>query len=552
MARRLPRALLLLAVVVWGAPAGILGAASDPPRTDPDWRVARPGEDDILKSCAYTGAFRFSAIFGHGNEWRKYSAVKNYYRKSNKAQSLGCTPGQRNETSRSVSCREQPICKPNRAENGKGRGSACSDSGDFTCPPCDGTQMTEHYCARLCTQWFVRQDQSAALQRYGVIAALRKGEECWCTPFGGALDDAQTDYADDKPKPGGRYVDDYDRVKPYPCKGDVNTTCGGQLRTELGSEELETVVKIYCHTSLRLLFVAVAPFVFRVLDCCLGFYCLWRLKCHRRCGGMRASDRLPSRAFTMTMLCGGRNNSWGEAVEMNDMSPKSAYALAAIRLMCYVSQPVIFVYLLGHYAMQKQMIGPTQTMLGCAVAFREGVYLIMLGCCFYWKPSFLLINNKASVLGSNKGDQLHQGGIFLLLMILAPEKFVAQVLFQPHGLASSRALEPSGRVTVAEYQRRAKYINAGYFITLFLGFVIDLCAFWALYQGYEKAQLPWSLSFGYFITTGRVAWLLMVVLSEAWDGLKKRLCRPTRAPNVSDSLNAHLNDATDASGTRRV
>ena len=544
MARRLPRA-LLLAVVVWGAAAGILGAASDPPPTDPHWRRALPGEDDIFKSCEYTASFRFSDIFGRDNDWRKFSAVVNYYRKSNKAQSLGCTADQRNETETSVSCPEQPICK----QNGKDRDPACSVySDDFTCPKCNGTLMTEHYCARLCTQWFVRQGQSGALQRYGVIAALRKGEECWCTPFGGARDDAQTDYADDKPRSGGRFVDDYDKVKPYPCKGDANTTCGGQL----GSEELETAVKIYCHTSLRLLFVAVAPFVFRVLDCFFGFCCLWRLKCHRCCGGMRDSDTLPSRAFTMTMLCGGRHNAWRDAVEMNDMSPKSACVLAAIRLMCYVSQPVIFVGLLGHYAMQKEMIGPTQTKLGCAVAVREGVYLIMLGCCVCWKPSFLLINNKASVLGSKNGDQLHQGGIFLLLMILAPEKFVAQVLFQPGGLSSSRALEPGARVTVVDYQRRAKSINVGYFTTLSLGLLIDLCAFWALYQGYIKAQLPWSLSFGYFITTGRVAWMLMVVLSEVWNDLRKRLCRPTKERNLSDSLNAPLNDATDASGTQRM
>eukprot|EP01044_Picomonas_judraskeda_P009229 COSAG03_NODE_1112_length_4789_cov_4.025800_3_plen_96_part_00 len=59
-------------------------------------------------------------------------------------------------------------------------------------------------------------------------------------------------------------------------------------------------------------------------------------------------------------------------------------------------------------------------------------------------------------------------------------------------------------------------------------------------------------SFGYFITTGRVAWMLMVVLSEVWNGLRKRLCRPTKERNLSDSLNAPLNDATDASGTQRM
>ncbi len=545
MARRLGAPLL---AVVWGASGIWLGAAGDPPvlRTDVKWMEALPTEDDIFHSCDYTSRFVFkdilTIILGQDNDWRKNSAVVNYYKKSANAQSLFCThTDQLNEKSRKVDCSEQPICK----KNGKDRETGCpAFSDDYNCPKCDGTKMTEHYCARLCTQWFVRKSQHKALQRYGVIAALRKGEECWCTPFGGARDDDETDYADDKPKPGGRFVAD-DQVVPWPCMGNNATTCGGQCKNASTacdkSEELETAVKIYCHSSVKYFIFAVAPFVLRLLDCLFGICEFCRLKCHR-C----RDDSVPPRAFTMSTLCGGTFNAWHDAVEVSGMSQKSAVALALFRLLCYILQPTIFVYLLIHYALQKEMIDPTQTWLGCAVAVREGIYCLMIACCVIWKPSFLLINNAASVRGTARGDPLHQGGIFLLLMIFAPEKFVAQVLFQPGGLSPSGTSGPAGIGNQAEFQRRADCINHWYFLTLAIGFLLDLCAFCALYQGYSTGQLPWSLSFGYFITTGRVFWMLMVLLSDGWDCLKKRHCGPTRERRLSDDLNTPLNDSMDA------
>jgi len=307
--------------------------------------------------------------------------------------------------------------------------------------------------------------------------------------------------------------------------------------------QLETVVKVFCHSSVTFLVAALVPFVCRLVDCLPGVYALWRLKCCRRCGGWDRSNE--SEAFTMTALCSSTFNSWDDAVSKNGMHPAAAVALAAVRLACYLSQPCIFLYLLIHYAMQADMIGNWQKILGAFVGFREAIYFVMTCCCCYWKPSFLLVDVKASVLGMQRdedgmqrGDPLKQGLIFLGLYLMAPEKFVASVLFQPGGLGTSTGTDRRSRGAQAtdDEARRDK----AYYVTMFGGFLLDLCSIAAIIEGYRTGQLPWSLSFGYCMTVLRVVWMLFVLLWSAWDEIPRMGRRSGGTANDSGSVNAPL------------
>ena len=509
------------ALFVWLSVAG----AIDQPPTVKAWKAVE-GNDDLFKSCSYTTRFAFEEFFGPKRSFRKDSVVQNYYYLSSKAQSVQtCTHTQ--ATRRASGCDESPICNI----DGRKIDRCPAYPEDYTCPHCDGDQMTERYCARLCTQWFVRKSQHDPLQRYGVVAALREGNQCWCTPFGGARDDDEEDYT----KTPQHVFDEYERVEPYACAGDNTTTCGGRIN---GTDtQLETAVKIYCHSSLTFFFVALAPVACRLLvDGLSGLCAFWRLKCCKRCGGL-SGERDQSTEFTMTTLCDSSHRTWNDAIVMNKMTPASALALAGVRWLCHMSQPIIFMVLLYHYASQKDMIGDPQKWLGLVVAVREAIYLLMICQCTYRMPSFLLINVHASVLGITNGDAVKQGGIFLGLIILAPEKFVAQVLFNPGGLDVNSSVN-----RMSQYPRRQEQarIHRLYFATLGVGFVIDWVAISAIVVGYWEGQLPWSLSVGYLVTAARVLWLASALAHEACRSCG---CRTrTRPRSVSDDQNSRLLD----------
>jgi hypothetical protein len=162
----------------------------------------------------------------------------------------------------------------------------------------------------------------------------------------------------------------------------------------------------------------------------------------------------------------------------------------------------------------------------------------MTCCCCYWKPSFLLVDVKASVLGMRRGDPLKQGLIFLGLYLMAPEKFVASVLFQPGGLGTSTGTDRRSRGAQATDDEARR--NNAYYVTMFGGFLLDLCSIAAIIEGYRTGQLPWSLSFGYCMTVLRVVWMLFVLLWSAWDEIPRMCRRSGGTANAAGSVNAPL------------
>lgn len=476
-------------------------AGTSDAQTDEKWSQKVGDEDDIFKSCGWSTAIGDSPFV-------KTSVVRNYYPLGNRSQSLDCTNDQKEENNRKhdagLTCSESPICK----RDGRELPSGCEPyENDYTCPTCDGSRMTEHYCARLCTQWFVRKSENDPLQRYGVVAALRKGDQCWCTPNDGARDDTEAEYT-------GTISGDISQVTPHPCAGDSGTTCGGQLPD---GTQVETAVKIHCHSSIRFFVAAVAPVLLRFLfDGLSGLVAYWRLRCHRRCGGRGPAQ--DQQGFTMKILCGGTHNSWAEAVAMHrQCSCVHPLVVAAYRLLCHASQPIIFLWMLVHYAAQKEMINTMQLILGGVVAGREAAYLLMICYCCCRKPSFLLVDVGASVLGTDRGhrDAMMEGGFFLGVIIGAPEKLVAQVVFQPHGLTSRSSVRRTTLGSVSDLGSR--WNNCRYYFTLFAGLALDVCAIVAIVVGARSGQLPWSLSFGYWVSTARVGWMVSVLAWSLWD-----------------------------------
>ena len=99
--------------------------------------------------------------------------------------------------------------------------------------------MSQTYCAELCTRWFVRGSATAPLQRYVVLASIKNGDECWCTPrvTGHEIPLAQSDDEHDPPPyPVCSECGDCEGCG-VPCAGAPDQVCGGR-------EEQVTVVEM--------------------------------------------------------------------------------------------------------------------------------------------------------------------------------------------------------------------------------------------------------------------------------------------------------------------
>ena len=353
-----------------------------------------------------------------------------FYPRDLDAQGLGCTPSQRTEQT-SGAYQEYAICDA------------------ASCPDCDGTRMSQTYCAELCTRWFVRDSAKAALERYVVLASIKNGDECWCTPrvTGHEIPLARSDDEHDRPPyPVCSECGDCEGCG-VPCAGARDQVCGGR-------EEQVTVVQIGCHSNILYVVVAMAPFLSRFfLD---GLYGCWAWI--RSC----RSSPLDDQGFTMTNLCSGNHNSWENARVANgrDDGPIAetkqalwrACFIAAFRLAWHLAQPCIFLGLLLHYSTKQDMMDTNQIWLGWLVAVREAFYFVTTLFCLWLKPSFLLVNVRASIVNDQGLDEMKKGWRFLLMYLFAPEKFVATVLFQPRGLGTDTL--QSIRQTVRARPRR--------------------------------------------------------------------------------------------------
>ena len=508
------------------------------PTTDPNWLEKLDGEpDDLFNSCGYTTRFTFGDFFSFDFEkFYKLSAVDNYYRVNPNAQGLSCNEAQIADQIAHVTgltTANSAICVRNTKQS-KGieqpfeQPKATLLNPVNPCPICGegGAKMTEHYCATLCTKWFVRGGQHEPLQRYEVVAALRNGDQCWCTPAVGAGKHAE----DDSWPYSSKHHVDASGVTPIPCEGESGTICGG---TKPDGNPLETVIKIACHSSLPFFLYAFIPFICRVVfDGTPGLIGLWRRKRSSRSGGLDARNL---DGFTMTTLCSGNYNSWAEAVQANDKGPVYSYSLAAFRLLGHLSQPVVCIFLLIKYASRIDMIDQTQIILGSLVAVREGFYFIMTCCLVYLKPSFLLVNITSSAYGSRDGDVIKQGATFWFMYLFAPEKFVAFVLFQPHGLTRGTASVMNdvngSRGSASAAPAPVSACNGvAFFTSIFGGLLLDSCAVAAIVSGYLSGELPWSIAFGYIMTGLGGLWMLCVLLYELLCELCKKFCKRKKQP----------------------
>jgi hypothetical protein len=132
--------------------------------------------------------------------------------------------------------------------------------------------------------------------------------------------------------------------------------------------------------------------------------------------------------------------------------------------------------------------------------------------CVYVNPAFLLVDVAATVkqtkgefdeavkasnakFFSPKGLEMHGYG-FLLMYVLAPEKFVAFALLLSGGLAANKSL---GALTPA---------------CVFGLAALDLCGMGALGAGLGAKNLPVSLGVGYSITTLGALWTVGLVIAN--------------------------------------
>jgi len=117
--------------------------------------------------------------------------------------------------------------------------------------------------------------------------------------------------------------------------------------------------------------------------------------------------------------------------------------VALIRLLIWHwLQPVGYIWLLSLY---WPTLHGMQLVFGVLVGVRESLYLLSTLVCLWYKPAFLLIDVNATVrFRHSKGKN---GMAFLAMYVLAPEKFVATVLFQ----SVQQAFDPVGNaLRVAE------------------------------------------------------------------------------------------------------
>jgi hypothetical protein len=180
----------------------------------------------------------------------------------------------------------------------------------------------------------------------------------------------------------------------------------------------------------------------------------------------------------------GPGPSWGEAIATNGMSACGAKILAGSRLLFWhLAQPVLYIVIFSVYSPQLGAGATWNTrhgfVLGLGVAIREGLYFVITLACLYVNPAFLLVDVGASVRDS-KAKRGLKGPMFLVMYVLAPEKFVAIALF---GWGATGWKQRLGTVC------------------MFVSPVLDLCGLGALGAGLASHELPPALAVAYVVTS---------------------------------------------------
>ena len=169
----------------------------------------------------------------------------------------------------------------------------------------------------------------------------------------------------------------------------------------------------------------------------------------------------------------GRSLTWSEASERLGHNYNAACSISFLRLLFFHwSQPIGYGIALYIYWTN---ISRLQLLLGCVVAFREGIYVVLTLVALCRNPAYLLVDSSATFKSS---------GWNLLLYIVCPEKFVYFCL----GLETN--------------------------IPLFLLILCDFSAIAALVVAVYTNNMPVPLMIGYAVTAlgGIVALLLLIGL----------------------------------------
>eukprot|EP01047_Picozoa_sp_COSAG01_P016036 COSAG01_NODE_811_length_13417_cov_6.641012_8_plen_1526_part_00 len=201
---------------------------------------------------------------------------------------------------------------------------------------------------------------------------------------------------------------------------------------------------------------------------------------------LRCDPSEAPRGFTAFELY--RNgSSWDYARRRNGQTACGAWMLGATRLLLWhLVQPAMYFLVLGVYAGE---IDALQLGLGVAVAVREAGYLLTTLACAWANPAFLLVDVGASVRDW-RGEFNECGYIFLLMYVLAPEKFVGFSLFEQGGLDT------------LDDEKLSNPQTAVVLTVLYGGTspLLDLCGVGALFAGLGSGQLPFALGVGYGVT----------------------------------------------------
>ena len=179
-------------------------------------------------------------------------------------------------------------------------------------------------------------------------------------------------------------------------------------------------------------------------------------------------------------------STWAEAAETSNTSPFDAFMQSLARLLFWhLAQPFAYGVVYG-CAVAKSEIDGLQVTFGAFVAFREGMYAVMALVCCCLKPAYLMVDVVKSTKGHDDFNDFFDndflavdtGWKFLAMYVLAPEKYVARVLFE-------KALNMFGT----------------WMIALFVLTCFDLCGLVALIIGVTTGDITVALAIGYSVTT---------------------------------------------------
>ena len=180
------------------------------------------------------------------------------------------------------------------------------------------------------------------------------------------------------------------------------------------------------------------------------------------------------------------NHSWEMARKVNHMGYNWALAKSIlVFLFWHMLQPTLY-YLVFFDAYST--LNPMQQLLGKGVLIREGIYLASVLICTAVNPSFLLVNIHASYEDATRfqygQSDVRGGGLFLMMYVLSPERFMAFVVF-----SLCDATREGGCVATILSNVKKCYIC--------ISVVLDLCGLGALGAGLGARNLPSALAVGY-------------------------------------------------------